>query len=151
MRMVLSQLDVAIDRPSGAKAAPLTTPACPVSVTRSRPLSASQILTVLSQLAVAMDRPSGLKATAVRSPLWPRGPPFSGLREASGLFTLRSSLGCCEFGATSSSRDSRPGGMDCASGAIGEDCISRCYANFPWIFQALPGKETTFFLLAEPL
>ena len=50
--------------PSGLKAT-LGTPACPLSVSVSWPVAASQTFTVLSQLPLTIRLPSGLKATLV--------------------------------------------------------------------------------------
>ena len=65
---------------------------CPRSVTASRPVVASQILTVWSMLPVANRRPSGCHATAVTAWLWRRGP-STDLRDAtSQTLAVRSML-----------------------------------------------------------
>ena len=48
--------------PSGEKAAELTKPVCPLRVSISCPVAASQTLAVWSKLAVTMRVPSGEKA-----------------------------------------------------------------------------------------
>ena len=58
--------------PSGAKAAPSTSPRCPRSAAIDVPVRASQIAPVSSSLAVTSDAPSGLKARLAIVPSWPR-------------------------------------------------------------------------------
>ena len=60
---VSSLLAEAMRRPSGLNATPYTVLVCPLSVSVSRPVTASQILTVPSPLPDASRLPSGLNAT----------------------------------------------------------------------------------------
>ena len=57
------QLPETIRRPSGLKATLVTRIVCPLSVSVSWPVAASQTFTVLSSLPETIRRPSGLKAT----------------------------------------------------------------------------------------
>ncbi len=68
-RTVLSQLALAIVRPSGLNATDLTGSSWPLrGVPIAAPLFASHSRTVLSLLALAIVRPSGLNATDLTGP-----------------------------------------------------------------------------------
>ena len=73
MRMVLSELPLAMRVPSGLKATLFTDQLCPVSGSPiCSPELASQMRMVLSELPLAMRVPSGLKATLNTIPPCPR-------------------------------------------------------------------------------
>ena len=78
--------------PSGLNATPVTPSVCPLSVSSSWPVAASQTLTVSSQLAEARRLPSGLNATPVTSPVCPLSVSSSWPVAASQSLTVWSQL-----------------------------------------------------------
>ena len=78
--------------PSGLNATPVTLPVCPLSVSSSWPVAASQSLTVWSPLAEARRLPSGLNATPVTLPVCPLSVSSSWPVAASQSLTVWSSL-----------------------------------------------------------
>ena len=79
-------------RPSGLNATPFTRMVCPLSVSVSWPVTASQILTVVSSLAEAMRRPSELNATSNTASVCPLRVSVSWPVAASQILTVVSSV-----------------------------------------------------------